>query len=121
MRGIVCRPNLDGDLSGVTRCALPGSLVPDNTSAPGLDIKDYSPTTAIRTYPTLFPIVESAYHARGGKSLHLPGKAASAPNGRVDLRVAVDRQREIYFLTKSDGAIRAVTGVTGGGASSPSR
>jgi hypothetical protein len=80
------------------------------------------PNRGPQTYSTMLPIVESAYHARGGQSLHLPGKAASAPNGRVDVRFAIDRQGEIYLLTKSDGVIRAVTGAkTGGSASSPSR
>jgi Glucose / Sorbosone dehydrogenase len=73
------------------------------------------PNRGVQTYPTMFPIVEAAYHTRGGKSPHLPGRAASAPNGRVDLRFAIDRQGEIYFLTKSDGTIRAVTGVVPGG------
>jgi hypothetical protein len=80
------------------------------------------PNRGAQIYSTMFPIVEAAYHARGGKSLHLPGKAASAPDGRVDLRFALDRQGELYFLTKSDGTIRAVTSVlAGGSASSPAR
>jgi hypothetical protein len=72
------------------------------------------PNRGAQTYATMFPIVEAAYHARGGKSLRLPGKAASAPSGRVDLRFAIDRRGEIYFLTKSDGTIRAVTGIVAG-------
>ena len=76
------------------------------------------PNRGVQTSSTMFPIVEAAYHARGGKSLHLPGKAASAPNGRVDLRFAIDRQGEIYFLSKSDGTIRAVTAVAAGTAPS---
>jgi len=70
-----------------------------------------NPNRGVQAYSTMFPIVEAAYHARGGKSVHLPGRAASAPNGRVDLRFALDRQGELYFLTKSDGTIRSVTGV----------
>ena len=76
------------------------------------------PNRGAQTFSTMFPIVEAGYHARGGKSAHLPGKAASAPNGRVDLRFAIDRQGELYFLTKSDGTIRRVTAVAG--ADSPS-
>lgn len=79
------------------------------------------PNRGAQTYSTMFPIVEAAYHARGGKSLHLPGKAASAPNGRVDLRFALDRQGELYFLTKSDGTIRAVTGTVTAGSGSAAR
>lgn len=62
-------------------------------------------------YPTLFDIVRDAYHARGGKHPDLPGRATLAPNGRVDVRFAVDREGELYLLTKSDGAIRKVTGL----------
>ena len=79
------------------------------------------PNRGVQTYSTMFPIVEAAYHTRGGKSVHLPGRAASAPNGRVDLRFAIDRQGELYFLTKSDGTIRAVTGVVTGAATSAVR
>jgi hypothetical protein len=79
------------------------------------------PNRGAQTYSTMFPIVEAAYHTRGGKSVHLPGRAASAPNGRVDLRFAIDRQGELYFLTKSDGTIRAVTGVVTGTSSSAAK
>jgi len=64
-----------------------------------------------RVYPTLFDIVRTAYHARGGKHPDLPGRAALAPNGRVDVRFAVDRDGELYLLTKSDGVIRKVVGL----------
>ena len=74
-----------------------------------------------QTYSTMLPIVEAAYHARGGKSAHLPGRAASAPSGRVDLRFGVDRRGEIYFLTKSDGVIRKVTGTVAASPSSMGR
>ncbi len=79
------------------------------------------PNRGAQSYTTMFPIVEAAYHARGGKAVRLPGKAASAPNGRVDLRFAIDRQGELYFLTKSDGTIRAVTGVAAGTSSSAAK
>jgi hypothetical protein len=77
-----------------------------------------NPDRGVQTYSTMFPVVEAAYHARGGKSVHLPGRATSAPNGRVDLRFAIDRQGEIYFLTKSDGVIRVVTAATIGSSTS---
>ena len=64
-----------------------------------------------RVYPTLFDIVRTAYHARGGKRPDLPGRATLAPNGRVDVRFAVDRDGELYLLTKSDGVIRKVVGL----------
>jgi glucose/sorbosone dehydrogenase len=63
-----------------------------------------------RTYATLFDVVRSAYHARGGRHPDLPGKATLAPSGRVDLRFSVDRSGELYLLTKSDGMLRVVTG-----------
>ncbi len=61
-------------------------------------------------YPTMFPIVESAYHARGGKDPDLPGGAMVSGSGRADIRFAVDAAGELYILSKSDGIIRAVTG-----------
>ena len=61
-----------------------------------------------RTYPTLFDIVKTAYHARGGTHAELPGRATLAPNGRVDVRFAIDRDGELYVLTKGDGVIRKV-------------
>jgi hypothetical protein len=64
-----------------------------------------------RVYPTLFDIARTAYHARGGKHPDLPGRATLAPNGRVDVRFAVDRDGELYLLTKSDGVIRKVVGL----------
>jgi hypothetical protein len=65
-----------------------------------------------QTYPTLFGIVKAAYHARGGRYPQLPGRATLAPDGRVDVRFATDRDGELYLLTKSDGMIRKVTGAT---------
>ena len=63
-------------------------------------------------YTSMFPIVESAYHARGGKDPDLPGTATVSGSGRVDMRLVVDAAGEIYILSKSDGMIRAVTGST---------
>jgi len=60
-------------------------------------------------YRAMTPINEVAYHARGGKSVHLPG-AERVPGGRSDLRLAVDAEGELYVMTKSDGTIRAVVG-----------
>jgi hypothetical protein len=90
----------------------PETLAPMHEVRVSWDDPADNPNRGAQTSATMVPVVEAAYHARGGKSVHLPGRAASAPNGRVDLRFALDRQGELYFLTKSDGVIRAVTGVT---------
>src|SRR5204862_5045947 len=63
-------------------------------------------------YPTMFPIVETAYHLRGGKDPDLPGGAVVSGAGRADIRFAVDAKGELYILSKSDGMIRAVAGAT---------
>ena len=54
--------------------------------------------------------VEQMFRARGGRGDALPGAAAIAGRGRVDVRVAEDNDGEIYLLTKSDGMIRQVVG-----------
>jgi hypothetical protein len=64
------------------------------------------------TYTTMFPIVESVYHSRGGKNPRLPGTATVSTGGRADIRFAVDAAGELYILSKSDGVIRAVVGAT---------
>jgi hypothetical protein len=69
-----------------------------------------APDRGNQVYSTMFDVAKAAYHARGGKHVDLPGRATLAPSGRVDLRFAVDRDGELYLLTKSDGMIRAVTG-----------
>jgi len=56
-------------------------------------------------------LVEQTYRARGGKGETLPGNAAVAGRGRVDLRFGQDAAGELYVLTKSDGMIRQVVGV----------
>jgi hypothetical protein len=61
---------------------------------------------------TMAPIVEAAYHARGGKAEHLPG-AERVPGGRSDIRLAMDTAGELYIMSKSDGVIRAVVRTTG--------
>ena len=70
-----------------------------------------SPDRGSQLYETMAPIVAAGYHARGGKDPDLPGSATVAGSGRVDLRLAVDRTGELYLLSKSDGMIRAVTGI----------
>lgn len=63
---------------------------------------------AKQPYPTMFPIVVTAYHARGGKDPDLPGGSVVSGSGRADIRLAVDAAGELYILSKSDGMIRAI-------------
>lgn len=56
-------------------------------------------------------LVEQTFRARGGRGETLPGAAAVAGRGRVDLRFAEDATGELYVLTKSDGMIRQVVGL----------
>ena len=80
-----------------------------------------SPNRGRRLFPTMAPIVEAGYHARGGKDPDLPGTAAVSGSGRVDLRFALDKSGELYLLSKSDGMIRVVTGVVPAAATSVGR
>jgi mono/diheme cytochrome c family protein len=56
-------------------------------------------------------LAEETFRARGGHGAPLPGAAAVAGRGRVDVRFAEDGAGELYVLTKSDGMIRQVVGV----------
>lgn len=74
---------------------------------------DDDPTTVAPIHEidaNLRRIVEDTYRARGGKGEALPGAAAISGRGRVDMRLAVDNDGELYILTKSDGMIRRVVG-----------
>jgi len=64
------------------------------------------------TYPTMFAIVEAAYHARGGKDANLPGSSTVSGDGRADIRFAADAAGELYILSKSDGVIREIVAAT---------
>jgi len=55
-------------------------------------------------------LAEQTFRTRGGRSDVLPGAAAVAGRGRVDMRFAEDNNGELYILTKSDGMIRQVVG-----------
>jgi mono/diheme cytochrome c family protein len=57
-------------------------------------------------------LTEETYRRRGGRGQAIPGMAMVAGRGRVDLRFAEDNDGELYILTKSDGMIRKVVGVT---------
>jgi len=59
-------------------------------------------------YDAMFPIAEAAYHVRGGKRPHLPGRALVSGDGRADAHVAVDAAGELYVFTKTDGTLRVV-------------
>lgn len=65
-----------------------------------------------RLFETMFPVVLAAYTARGGTDADLPGRSTVSGPGRADIRFAVDAAGELYILSKSDGMIRAITGVT---------
>lgn len=56
-------------------------------------------------------LTDAKFRARGGRGDTLPGAAAVAGRGRVDLRFAEDHEGELYVLTKSDGMIRQVIGL----------
>lgn len=57
----------------------------------------------------LHQIVELGYEARGGADPNLPGGASvTGPFGRADIRIQVDSDGELYFLSKSDGMIRYI-------------
>ena len=65
-----------------------------------------------QVYDSMFPIVEAAYKARGGKSPHLPGRAELVKGGRADVRFSIDADGELYLYSKTDGVIRKVVGAT---------
>ena len=65
-----------------------------------------------KVYTSMSPIVETAYHARGGKDPDLPGNSTVSGASRVDMRFAIDSSGELYILSKSDGMIRAIVGAT---------
>lgn len=62
-------------------------------------------------YPTMHPITLAGYHERGGKSADVPGRA-TVSGGRSDVHLAMDSAGNLYILSKSDGMIRQVAGVT---------
>jgi glucose/arabinose dehydrogenase len=79
-----------------------------------LQADDGDPTTLAPIHELdtgLRRLVEETFHARGGQGDALPGAAAVAGRGRVDLRFAEDGAGELYLLTKSDGMIRQVVGM----------
>jgi glucose/arabinose dehydrogenase len=77
-----------------------------------LQVRRDDPAGTPRLSETMFPVVLAAYTARGGTDADLPGRSTISGPGRADIRFAVDAAGELYILSKSDGMIRAVTGVT---------
>jgi imidazolonepropionase-like amidohydrolase len=72
-----------------------------------------SPDAGRKTYDTMWPVVEAAYHTRGGKSERLPGPRDLIFGGRSDVRFSIDAAGELYIYSKGDGMIRKVVGATG--------
>ena len=66
-----------------------------------------------KAYDSMFPVVETAYHERGGKSQRLAGRPELVFGGRADVRFSIDAAGELYLYSKGDGVIRKVIGVTG--------
>jgi imidazolonepropionase-like amidohydrolase len=74
-----------------------------------------SPDAGAAVYADMYPVVQAAYHARGGKSPTLQGPPGLIKGGRADVRFSVDASGELYLYSKSDGVIRRVVGATGFG------
>jgi hypothetical protein len=72
-----------------------------------------SPDAGSKVYDSAYPIVEAAYHARGGKSPRLQGPPGLIMGGRADIRFSIDANGELYLYSKADGVIRAVVGAKG--------
>ena len=72
-----------------------------------------SPQAGKEPYDSMYPIGEIAYRARGGKAVEtgLPGRAMVS-GGRVDIRLSMDDEENLYILSKVDGTIREVVGAT---------
>ena len=62
-------------------------------------------------WDSMFFITEMGYRSRGGKNPSLSGRPTVATAGRTDARLAMDAAGELYVCTRSDGMIRAITGV----------
>ena len=68
---------------------------------------------AMKSYDSMFPVVEAAYHARGGRMPRLATRSDLVFGGRADVRFSVDASGELYLYSKSDGVIRRVVAGTG--------
>jgi glucose/sorbosone dehydrogenase len=72
-----------------------------------------SPDAGKKVYDSMFPIVESAYHARGGKHPTLAGRPDLVMGGRADVRFSIDANGELFLYSKGDGVIRGVVEAIG--------
>ena len=73
-----------------------------------------APDAGRKVYDSMFPIVDSAYHMRGGKSARVAARRADLVfGGRADVRLSIDASGELYLYSKTDGVIRKVVGATG--------
>jgi len=72
-----------------------------------------SPDAGRKAFDSMFPVVESAYHARGGKMPRLSGRNNMVFGGRSDVRFSIDASGELYLYSKGDGMIRKVVGAAG--------
>jgi hypothetical protein len=90
----------------------PGTLAEMHDVKIVWDDPNDAPDAGKRTYDTMFPIAQAAYHFRGGKSPVLPGRAFVSGDGRADAHVALDAAGELYIFSKTDGMIRVVAGGT---------
>jgi len=76
--------------------------------------KDPSSADAgVKSYDSMFPIVEAAYHARGGRMPRLATRSDLVFGGRADVRFSIDASGELYLYSKSDGMLRRVVGAAG--------
>jgi hypothetical protein len=72
------------------------------------------PDAGRKVYDSMFPIVDSAYHMRGGTSARVAARRADLVfGGRADVRLSIDASGELYLYSKTDGVIRKVVGATG--------
>jgi len=72
-----------------------------------------SPDAGKKLYDSMFPIVEAAYHARGGKHPKLAGRPELVMGGRADVRFSINADGELFLYSKGDGIIRAVVEAIG--------
>ena len=72
-----------------------------------------SPDGGAKLYDSMYPVVETTYHARGGKAPGLQGPPGLIKGGRADVRFSIDAAGELYLYSKADGMIRKVIGATG--------
>jgi hypothetical protein len=72
-----------------------------------------SPDAGKKIYDSMFPVVEASYHARGGRSSKLAGRADLIKGGRADVRFSIDANGELFLYSKGDGVIRAVVEAIG--------